>query len=230
VEQRSDTNIKPVAAVGAGVDPAYVPGLVNLRAPEAEDTEAESTEAEGGPSASAGSGTADPAAASGTGDAAEPSGGETGDPVEAGTSGSASDAGSAGAEAGDPAEASGEDAAESDADADGPRLEASDRRAAITAGRSGVRFTLDDQEADFRWDEIGAVEVAVPRFGKRLGVIVHTHTGRSYEADTEAPSRTVLKEWNEQLDAVLDAYFEEGDDNAVTETDTGTTEGATTED
>src|SRR5690606_6379501 len=41
---------------------------------------------------------------------------------------------------------------------DGPVFEASDRRARIVADHRGVRLRLDDQECEFRWDEIGAVE------------------------------------------------------------------------
>ncbi|MCF3962527.1 hypothetical protein [Streptomyces fuscigenes] len=217
MEQRSDTNIKPVA-VGAGVDPASVPGLVPLRAPEAEETRT-------GSSSSPEPGRAgEPAGRSGSPDgaAADPDGARTPKPGAASGADSeertaaedtAADRDGGDTPGSDAAEAHGaadaDDADDADGPGDGPALDASDRRASITAGRRGVRFTLDDQEADFRWDEIGAVEVAVPRFGKRLGVVVHTHLGRSYEADAEAPSRAVLKEWSARLDAVLDAYFED---------------------
>ncbi|WP_326768354.1 hypothetical protein OG978_31025 [Streptomyces sp. NBC_01591] len=109
--------------------------------------------------------------------------------------------------------ASDDDAAETPADekeaADGPAFEASDRRGSITADREGVRFRLDDQEAEFRWDEIGAVEVKIPRFGRRFTVTVHVSTRRWFNAEVEAPARSSLKGWAEELDAVLDAYFEE---------------------
>ncbi|MCA1220441.1 hypothetical protein [Streptomyces sp. 8L] len=220
MEQRSDTNIQPVAAAGAGVDPAYVPGLVNLRAPEAEDT---GTGAQTPPSPRSG-GTGPAANAGGAdadSDAPEPAKPGKPDPEDAAGTTDATDATDV-ADASDAAYAADTDEADDSSDGsadegpdDGPSLEASDRRASITAGRRGVRFTLDDQEADFRWDEIGAVEVVVPRFGKRFGVVVHTHLRRSYEADAEAPSRAVLKEWNERLDAVLDAYFEDEDAEAA---------------
>ncbi|GGT32744.1 hypothetical protein GCM10010271_41060 [Streptomyces kurssanovii] len=93
--------------------------------------------------------------------------------------------------------------------ADGPAFEVRDRRGSITADRSGIRFTLDDQEADFRWDEIGAVEVRPARFGRRFAVTVHVAANRWFNADVEAPARGRLKEWTQELDAVLDAYFEE---------------------
>ncbi|MFF8916133.1 hypothetical protein ACF08M_23090 [Streptomyces sp. NPDC015032] len=93
--------------------------------------------------------------------------------------------------------------------ADGPVFEVSDRRGSIAADREGVRFRLDDQEADFRWDEIGAVEVKTPRFGRRFTVTVHMSTRRWFNAEVEAPARSDLKKWAEELDAVLDVHFEE---------------------
>ncbi|MEU0585873.1 hypothetical protein [Streptomyces sp. NPDC006132] len=98
---------------------------------------------------------------------------------------------------------------EEDAAVDGPVFEASDRRARIVADHRGVRLCLDDQECEFRWDEIGAVETATARFGKRYTVTVHTPDRRWYPIEIEAPARSHFKEWDEQLDAVLDAYFEE---------------------
>ncbi|MFD8421859.1 hypothetical protein [Streptomyces sp. NPDC059466] len=95
-------------------------------------------------------------------------------------------------------------------DPDGPVFEASDRRASIKADHGGVHLRLDDQEAEFRWDEIGAVETESPRFGKRFTVTVHTPDRRWYPIEIEATARSRFKEWEEQLDAVLDAYFEEG--------------------
>jgi hypothetical protein len=95
--------------------------------------------------------------------------------------------------------------------ADGPVLEASDRRARLVADHRGVRMSLDDQECEFRWDEIGAVETETARFGKRYTVTVHTPDRRWYPIEIEAPARSHFKEWDEQLDAVLDAYFEVGE-------------------
>lgn len=106
------------------------------------------------------------------------------------------------------AAAVGEEATEAE-EAGGPVFEVSDRRGSITADRDGVRFRLDDQEAEFRWDEIGAVEVTSPRFGRRFTVTVHLSTRRWFDAEVEAPARSLLKEWTAELDAVLDAYFEE---------------------
>ncbi|MEU0191661.1 hypothetical protein ABZ250_17595 [Streptomyces afghaniensis] len=98
---------------------------------------------------------------------------------------------------------------EEDTDVDGPVFEASDRRARIVADHRGVRLSLDDQECEFRWDEIGAVETETARFGKRYTVTVHTPDRRWYPIEIEAPARSRFAEWDEQLDAVLDAYFEE---------------------
>ncbi|MFI7012986.1 hypothetical protein [Streptomyces sp. NPDC050164] len=98
---------------------------------------------------------------------------------------------------------------EDEADVDGPVFEASDRRARIVADHRGVRLSLDDQECEFRWDEIGAVETETARFGKRYTVTVHTPDRRWYPIEIEAPARSRFTEWDEQLDVVLDAYFEE---------------------
>ncbi|MER5831617.1 hypothetical protein ABT116_12460 [Streptomyces sp. NPDC002130] len=97
---------------------------------------------------------------------------------------------------------------DTEADVDGPVFEASDRRARLVADHRGVRLSLDDQECEFRWDEIGAVETETARFGKRYTVTVHTPDRRWYPIEIEAPARSHFKEWDEQLDAVLDAYFE----------------------
>ncbi|GAA3495652.1 hypothetical protein GCM10019016_027520 [Streptomyces prasinosporus] len=117
-----------------------------------------------------------------------------------------------------PAEAaSGEETAspEEEAAPDGPVFEASDRRARIVADHSGVRLRLDDQECEFRWDEIGAVETETARFGKRWTVTVHTPDRRWYPLEVEAPSRSRFAEWDAGLDAVLDAYFEEDGDKSA---------------
>ncbi|MFD3523633.1 hypothetical protein [Streptomyces sp. NPDC058653] len=96
-----------------------------------------------------------------------------------------------------------------DGDQDGPVFEASDRRASMTADRTGVRLRLDETEAEFGWDEIGAVEVETPRFSRRFTVTLHTTGRRHYQSEVDAPSRSSLKKWTAELDVVLDAYFEE---------------------
>ena len=93
---------------------------------------------------------------------------------------------------------------------DGPVFEAADRRARIVADSRGVRLRLDEEECEFRWEEIGAIETEVPRFGKRLTITVHTPDRRWYPIEIEATARSRFTEWDERLDAVLDAYFEEG--------------------
>ncbi|MER8044854.1 hypothetical protein [Streptomyces sp. NPDC094032] len=94
-------------------------------------------------------------------------------------------------------------------DPDGPVFEAADRRARIVADGEGVRLSLDEESCDFRWDEIGAVETASGRFGKRFTVTVHTPDRRWYPIEIEAPARGHIAEWESQLDAVLDAYFDD---------------------
>ncbi|MBT2409294.1 hypothetical protein J7I94_01745 [Streptomyces sp. ISL-12] len=113
----------------------------------------------------------------------------------------------------EPAEAAEESQeAQEEPSADGPVFEAADRRARIVADHRGVRLALDDQECEFRWDEIGAVETETPRFGKRFTVTVHTPERRWYYLEIEAASRSRFAEWETALDAVLDAYFEDAGD------------------
>ncbi|MEU5796507.1 hypothetical protein ABZ800_23740 [Streptomyces sp. NPDC047813] len=97
------------------------------------------------------------------------------------------------------------------APADGPVFEAADRRARIVADHQGVRLSLDEEACEFRWAEIAAVESESPRFGKRYTITVHTPDRRWYPIEIEATSRSRFKEWDDELDAVLDAYFEDGD-------------------
>ncbi|WP_225837245.1 hypothetical protein [Streptomyces sp. NK08204] len=101
------------------------------------------------------------------------------------------------------------DDAPQDAAGDGPVFEASDRRARIVADHKGVRLSLDEEACEFRWDEIAAVETESPRFGKRFTITVHTPDRRWYPIEIEATARAGFKEWESQLDEVLDAYFEE---------------------
>ncbi|MFH9978393.1 hypothetical protein ACH4ND_03865 [Streptomyces sp. NPDC017179] len=93
---------------------------------------------------------------------------------------------------------------------DGPVFEAADRRARIVADHNGVRLCLDDQECEFRWDEIGAVETETSRFGKLFTITVHTPERRWYPIEIEAPARASFTEWETRLDAVLDTYFDDG--------------------
>ncbi|MGW1406712.1 hypothetical protein [Streptomyces sp. NPDC002403] len=188
MEQRIDPNTQPGYA--AGTDPAFIPGLTapvtagkpdsSLEQTDLEQTEPEQTQPEQAVPEQA-------VPEQGVPDGTVPEGAEEreADAAEAG-----SDAGKAPAE-------------------DGPSFEVSDRRGSITVDREGVRFRLDDQEAEFRWDEVGAVEVKTPRFGRRFTVTVHMSTRRWFNAEVEAPARSSLKKWAADLDEVLDAYFEE---------------------
>ncbi|GGT18723.1 hypothetical protein P6B95_34285 [Streptomyces atratus] len=164
----------------AGTDPAYIPGLTAPATAGKPDTSQEQTDQERTKERAPGAAAPDDALA------------------EAVSEDAAAD-GEAGAEA----------AADDKEAEDGPAFEVSDRRGSITANRDGVRFRLDDQEAEFRWDEIGAVEVKTPRFGRRFTVTVHVSTRRWFNAEVEAPARSDLKQWAGELDAVLDVYFEE---------------------
>ncbi|MFI8825968.1 hypothetical protein [Streptomyces sp. NPDC053431] len=185
MEQRTGPSIQTVP--GVATDPASVPGITGPRPAEAgegpaapEDARVASAEQ----AASRGKAVAEDAVAEhSVGDSAE-------DSVETSE--------------GDDVQ----DAAE-DAVSGGPVFEAADRRARIVADAAGVRLSLDEESCEFRWDEIGAVETASPRFGKRLRVVVHTPDRRWYPIEIEAPARGRVQEWESLLDAVLDVYFDE---------------------
>lgn len=115
----------------------------------------------------------------------------------------------AGASADADADASGADADESGA----PVFEISDRRGSIRVGKEGIRFTLDDQQADFDWSEVSAVEVKTAGMARRFTLTVHVSSRRWFNAEVVAESRKRLKEWPEELDVVLDAYFEESEES-----------------
>ncbi|MER6410623.1 hypothetical protein [Streptomyces humidus] len=185
MEQRIGSSSQPLE--GAGFDPAFIPGLTSpATAKPADGSPAEDEAVESG---EVKAGDANP---------------EEANPEDA------KDGGAKGAEpaAGEPEAA--ESAAEEEP-ADGPVFEAADRRARFTADGRGVRLRLDEEACEFRWDEIGAIETESPRFGKRFTITVHTPDRRWYPIEIEATARARFQEWEDQLDAVLDAYFEEGE-------------------
>ncbi|MGW3913635.1 hypothetical protein ACWEBX_19260 [Streptomyces sp. NPDC005070] len=197
MEQRIGSKSQPLDA--AAVNPAYIPGLTSPVPAEPTDAVVETEEAE---EAAAEEHVSDEAVS------------DEAVSDEAVSDDAVSDEAPA-AEIPEEAESveEAESAEESGPAPDGPVFEASDRRASIRADHSGVRLCLDDQEAEFRWDEIGAVETESPRFGKRFTITVHTPERRWYPIEIEANARARFKEWEEQLDAVLDAYFEDGEDD-----------------
>lgn len=199
MEQRIDPNSQPVLA--AGTDPGYVPGLMIPR--PAGDS---ASEKEAEPSTRQESDDAVP-------ERGEPDGaaGETAPDKEPSAAGSPADGTDRDdAEAADAPETAGASGTPADEDeAEGVTFEVSDRRASILVDRYGVHFTLDSEAAEFRWDELGAVEIETPRFGRRFTVTVHTTTRRRYQVDVDAPARSSLKSWESELDAVLDTYFED---------------------
>ncbi|MET8895184.1 hypothetical protein [Streptomyces albogriseolus] len=184
MEQRiGSSSSKPLE--GAGFDPAFIPGLTapaTGREEDAKDTKDTPGTDGGGTVADAGT-------------EAAPEAEESEKP--SGDSPAAEDDRAAGDDEPEPAP-------------DGPVFEASDRRAAIVADHRGVRLKLDDQECEFRWDEIGAVETETARFGKRYTVTVHTPERRWYPLEIDADSRRRFDEWDAALDKVLDAYFDDG--------------------
>ncbi|MEV7909289.1 hypothetical protein [Streptomyces griseus] len=195
MEQSIDSNKKPEFA--AGTDPAFIP-LPGLAAPVA--TRKPEAESEDGPEDAVPEAVSESASQSES-DRDDESG------AAAAEAGAGADADTEAEAAADAVEA--EDGAEGDAAEEGPVFEVSDRRGSIRVAREGVRFRLDDQEAEFGWDEIGAVETTPARFGRRFTVTVHLSTRRWFNAEVEAASRSELKGWPAELDKVLDAYFEE---------------------
>lgn len=185
MEQRIGSSSQPLE--GAGFDPAFIPGLTAPASGRKADVKDE-VEPE------------DPKAASEQADA------DTAAESEENTSREKPEAADASDASGVPDES---DASEEGPAPDGPVFEASDRRARIVADHGGVRLRLDDQECEFRWDEIGAVETETARFGKRYTVTVHTTDSRWYPLEVEAASRSRFAEWDTELDAVLDAYFDD---------------------
>ncbi|GAV41805.1 hypothetical protein [Streptomyces acidiscabies] len=180
MEQRIGPSSKPLE--GAGFDPAFIPGLTSpVAAKPSGETAEEPEDAKPSPEAAASE------------DGAKPS-------EEAAVETALDE------------EASGEEPSgeEEEAPVDGPVFEASDRRASFVADHKGVRLALDDQNCEFRWDEIGAVETETTRFGKRFTITVHTPDRRWYPIEIEAKSRSAFPDWERELDAVLDAYFEDG--------------------
>ena len=207
VEQRIGSNNQPLAA--AAVDPSHIPGLtapVSVKKEKQEEPEdIKPTEP------------VEP-------DEAAP---EENEPAAAEASKPSFDKAPAGKTSADPEDAT-EDATDDDADADanaeaedepadGPVFEAADRRAKITADSRGVRLRLDDQECEFGWDEIGAIETESPRLGKRFTVTVHTPDSRWYPIEIEAKAKSEHAAWEKQIDEVLDAYFDDGADDGPEE-------------
>ncbi|WP_097224900.1 hypothetical protein [Streptomyces sp. OV198] len=195
MEQRIGSKSQPLDA--AAVNPAYIPGLTSPAKAEPKDAVVEDAASDEAASEEAVVEDAAPETAVAEKAPAEPE--------EEATSGSDSEPES---------DSDSDSDSEPEPDPDGPVFEASDRRASIKADHSGVHLRLDDQEAEFRWDEIGAVETESPRFGKRFTITVHTPDRRWYPIEIEATARARFKEWEDQLDAVLDAYFEDGEESA----------------
>ncbi|WP_393061588.1 hypothetical protein [Streptomyces sp. LN549] len=191
MEQRIDSNTQP--AYAAGTDPAYIPGLTAPRTAAKADEDPEQTE-EPAPEGAAPDDAVVEAASEDAAPDGEPAAGTAPDDEE---------------DENENEDGAVEGPSSEDGAADGPSFEVSDRRGSISADREGIRFTLDDQAADFHWDEIGAVELKPARFGRRFTITVHMSTQRWFNAEVEAPARSDLKEWTEGFDAVLDAYFEE---------------------
>ncbi|WP_327343760.1 hypothetical protein [Streptomyces europaeiscabiei] len=218
MEQRIGSNNQPLAA--AAVDPSHIPGLtapVSVKKEKQEEPEdikptepVEPTETEEPDEAAPERD--EPAAAEkqskpslAKASAERTSADDEADSEDDGTDEDEDDDAEADS---DTPDAEAEEAAEEVTD--GPVFEASDRRAKIVADSRGVRLRLDDQECEFGWDEIGAIETESPRLGKRFTVTVHTPDSRWYPIEIEAKAKSEHAAWEKQIDEVLDAYFDEG--------------------
>ncbi|MBZ3903492.1 hypothetical protein J8M51_17805 [Streptomyces scabiei] len=215
VEQRIGSKTQPLAA--AAVDPSHIPGLtapVSVKKEEPEDTESTEPTAETDAEAEAEAEATADAKPEAESDAEAKADGEAEDKTDAETDGEAETdtETEADAEADPESDAEAKDGPEAEPSTDGPVFEASDRRAKITADGDGVRLRLDDQECEFTWDEIGAIETESPRFGKRFTITVHTPDRRWYFLEIEAKAKSDHAAWEKQIDEVLDAYFEDGSD------------------
>ncbi|MEU5438703.1 hypothetical protein AB0G73_35935 [Streptomyces sp. NPDC020719] len=185
MDQRADDQHTPLNT--AALNPAYVPGLMPSlgAAPEV----ATARQSAPGPEPDAQDAAAD----------------------EPGTAASAADAATEARTEAEPETADETGAADPEEAQEGPTLLLSDRRGSITADRSGIRLRLDGEEAEFGWDELNAVEYATSRWTRRFTVTVHLARPRArwFRTDVQAPDRASLAQWPEQLEEVLNAYFEE---------------------
>ncbi|MFW6694573.1 hypothetical protein [Streptomyces sp. MAR4 CNX-425] len=199
MEENKGLNVTPVIA--AATDPAALPGLVPSPPEDSEGKkdkdETTATDAEGSEETESA-----PEDAEETGAAEGPAGAE--EDSEEATADPDGSKDSKGSKDSEDSEAAGAD----DGDGDSPVFEAADRRGSVTVDSTGVRFQLDDTEAEFAWSEIGAVEYKTSRFGRRLVLSVHDSRGIC-PAEVEAPDKATLKGWAVDLESALDAYFEE---------------------
>ncbi|MDQ8705010.1 hypothetical protein RCO28_21305 [Streptomyces sp. LHD-70] len=188
MEKRMDENAAPLHVHAASTDPGFIPGITPSKPVVTEDADAPVEPA----SATEPEQDEEQAAANET---------EAADATEAD--------GADGADDEPEAHEEGEDGDGDGGKPEGPAFEAADHRGSITVDGTGLRFRLDDQEAEFDWDEIGAVEHSTSRFGRRFTVTAHTLARRAYPAEVQAPDKATLKRWATDLDEVLDAHFED---------------------
>ncbi|MFD6530477.1 hypothetical protein [Streptomyces sp. NPDC060184] len=212
MEQSIESKTKPEFA--AGTDPAYIPGLTAPVPVRTGDEEEAGAPAE---TAADDAGIPDAVPADTAEKADEAPEDAAGESAAAGTEPTVTDADAEASGDGD-GDASVDRDATAAGSADGdeagaPVFEISDRRGSIRVDKAGIRFTLDDQEADFDWSEVSAVEVKTAGMARRFTLTVHVSSRRWFNAEVVAESRKRLKEWPEELDVVLDAYFEESEES-----------------
>ncbi|MFF7179494.1 protein kinase [Streptomyces sp. NPDC008121] len=89
----------------------------------------------------------------------------------------------------------------------GPALIAADGECGIIADADGIAFELFGEQAEFGWDEIGAVAQETPWRGRQFRVVVTLRDGSTYECEVNGRAARV-REWAAQLDLVLDRHLE----------------------
>lgn len=197
----------------AATDPAYVPGLMPPRpGPQADGAPDAGGETPGPAEVSAGAAAAGEVPETGVREAPAPQ--DTTSRDAAPQDAAPQDAAPLDTAEPAPEDGTGEHGPSAAADAGGedgsdPAFEVADRRSVIIANRAGVVLRLDDQEAEFDWNEIGAVEFQTSKYGRRLTIFVHLPNRHTYQADVTASGRDELRQWSARLDTVLDTYFEE---------------------
>lgn len=90
-----------------------------------------------------------------------------------------------------------------------PFFGAADRRNSVAVGENGVTLKVGEAQADFGWDEIGAVVSTAVGFGKGLRVELRLYESQEpFVCEIKAPSRGVRDDWMAGLDLVLGYYLD----------------------
>ncbi|MFH8625075.1 serine/threonine-protein kinase [Streptomyces vietnamensis] len=88
-----------------------------------------------------------------------------------------------------------------------PEFAAADRNSGIAVDGTGVSLHFFGEEADFLWDEVGAVRYERIRRGRVLRVAVTLYDGSSYDCEVDGRSAARVEGWVRLLDPVLRHYL-----------------------